>query len=191
MGRFEDLHLTLLGEHQVINAAVAIQIIMLLRNLKIDVSRENIYNAINNASFIGRLDVIREKPVIVLDGAHNEASAVCLKDSLTKLFSFKKLFLVIGMSMNKNIKAFADVLCPLAYEVILTKSNSPRAAEPDKLLKEEFSPYSDKVVCTQNIDEAIKYVLLKASDSDLICFTGSFYVLADIMKSKSIKHLKN
>lgn len=179
--KFENLHLTLLGEHQIINSALAIEIIEILKNTGINIPKSAIYNAFKNASFTGRLEVVQKNPFsIILDGAHNEASAFCLKSAITELFNYEKLFLVLGMSSNKDIKAFADCLCPIAYEIILTKSESPRAADPNKLVEEELINYSDKIICYQKVEDAIKHVLLSAGDKDLICFTGSFYLLGEV-----------
>ena len=178
--KYDDLHLSLLGEHQIINAAVSIEITEILKSTGINIPRESVYKAFRNASFIGRLEVIKEEPTIILDGAHNEASAFCLKDAITKLFNYEKLYLVLGMSKNKDIKAFADVLCPVAYEVILTKADSPRAADPVKLTEEELISYSEKTICLPDVEQTLKYVLLRATPKDLICCTGSFYILAEV-----------
>ena len=133
-------------------------------------------------SWPGRLQVIQKNPYIVLDGAHNSASALALADSIKKLFSYKKLICVIGISSDKDIKGVSNVLETVSDVIILTKaSNNPRA-EDVASLRQNFRDSRVGLEESSNIDEAIQIALRLADKEDLILVTGSLFVVGDTIK---------
>lgn len=178
-GDYERVTIPLLGEHQQINAACAIGILELLRFHNINISQETIKQGLRKVDWPGRLEIVGERPFIVLDGAQNESSAKALKESIKLNFPYKKLILILGISQDKDIKGVGRTLCPLADRVILTKVNSPRAAEPS-YLKKELKGFSQNTTLIPKVNSAFQYAKLSASPEDLICITGSLYLVGEI-----------
>ena len=80
------------------------------------------------ARWPGRLEVIRQKPAVVLDGAHNPEAWKALRAALKKYFIFKNLFMVIGVMQDKDINRMIETLTPDAHTVIFCKPKMDRAA---------------------------------------------------------------
>lgn len=176
---YRNLETGLLGPHQVVNAATAIGIIESLRYCGIVVSGDAIRNGIKLVKWPGRLEVVSRGPLMVLDGAQNKASAHALVEAVKKIFKYKKLILVLGISKDKDIRGILDELLPIADSVILTKSNVVgRAAEPSRI-KELMAISAKDAAMTQTVSEAVEKAASMAASEDLILITGSLFVVGE------------
>ena len=184
LGEYKGLKTSLIGPHQVVNAATAIGIIEALRPQNVIVSEEAVRSGIRDAKWPGRLEVVGRRPFVILDGAHNRASARILIEAVKKIFKYKKLILVLGVSKDKDVKGILEELVPEAGEVVLTKSRVlNRAMEPAKI-REEMIGIKDNiknVILTQNTEEALQKALSVACPEDLILVTGSLFVVGEAM----------
>lgn len=175
-GEYRNLRIRLLGEHQLINAAVAIGTIDALRFHHINIGESSLRKGLYNTVWPGRCEVIAKNPLVVLDGAQNTASACALKNAIQKNFSYQKLILVLGISSDKDIPGVCRQLYDLADKVILTKANNPRATEPQALKKY----FNGKVVeITDNVNRAKTIARCVAKKKDLILVTGSLFVVGE------------
>ncbi len=179
------LKMNLIGRHQLINAACAIGAIEALRSYGVKISAGAISRGIKNTRWPGRCEVIKKSPLIVLDGAQNSASARVLKSAIEDNFSakggsasggkYKRLILVLGISLDKDISGICGTLAPLADEVILTRAATLRATDPKKL-----SVYFKRnLYLTQSVKEAKLLSLSLAHKEDLILVTGSLFVVGE------------
>lgn len=177
---YKNIRMKLLGAHQVMNAAVAIGAIEALRLSGISVGMDTVKKGIRSAKWPGRLEVIRRRsPRVVLDGAQNKASADCLARSVRRLFKYKKLILVLGVSKDKDIKGILKELVPKSDYIILTKSRvAGRAMDPVEI-RNMITPKTKAVAVTQNVRDAIDGALAKAGASDLVLVTGSLFVVGE------------
>jgi len=180
-GRYENLKIRLLGEHQLVNATVAIGVIGALRLHNIDVSADSIRSGLYNTCWPGRCEVISREPLVVLDGAQNIASSKALKEAIKENFKYKKLILVLGISNDKDIRGICNELYELADEVILTKTNNLRATEPE-ILAQYFIPKA--VSITSNVEEARNLAYHIAKEEDLILVCGSLFVVGEFRNVK-------
>ncbi len=191
-GIFEEhalLTSSLLGRHQVANAATAIGIVETLRFNNILISSRDIANGIRNVNWPGRLQVVGKKPWIILDGAQNEASARALKEAVTSIFPYKNLILVLGISSDKDIEGICANLLPIASAAFFTRANTPRAASPQDLRK-RFQSYNKKTTVTSNVEEAVALARQEAAPQDLILVAGSLYVIGEALQCLNKKKLK-
>ncbi len=180
-GEYPNLEIKLLGEHQLINASVAVGVIEALRSYDIIVDIDSIRQGFYNTVWPGRCEIVSKNPFIILDGAQNIASARALKKTIKEQFraysgKYKKLILVLGISKDKDIKGICNELNDLADEVILTKADNPRAAEP-RTLAAYFK--NKKTFITDNIKEAKAKAIDTAKKEDLILATGSLFVVGE------------
>ncbi len=179
-GQYE-LSLPLAGEHQMENAAAAVTAIEVLKEDGADVSRESIARGLGRVRWPGRLQVLRQKPWLVADGAHNADSARRLVKALRQHFDFKRLTLIFGASADKNVADMAAELAPFPDTVIVTSSRHPRAIAAGKLA-EEFSRRGVTAVVAENVTRAIDAALAGASEGDLVCVTGSLFIVAEALE---------
>ena len=118
----------LAGEHQVENAITAV---LALHSLGI--SNSAIHTGIARARWPGRLELVSENPEIILDGAHNPASARALAAYIERFYASRRVRLIYGAMRDKAIAEMAGILFPLAHEVIVTAPRQSRAMSPEAL----------------------------------------------------------
>lgn len=180
-GEHPDLSTPLLGRHQLENAAAAVGMIELLPSSGLTVSAKAIKEGTAKVRWPGRLDIIRENPRMVADGAQNRASAACLANAIKKHFSYGKIILVFGCSRDKDVEGMAAELFPLAEEVILTRADHPRALEPS-IIKKRLSGFQVNLFLTEKVKDALDLAGEGAQPDDLILITGSLYLVGEAMK---------
>lgn len=179
---YRKLKIPLLGRHQLINASLAVAAIEAARRHRgLRVTEAQIREGLARVSWPGRLEVVCNRPLVVLDGAHNYDGALALKQALQELFSYQHLILILGMLADKEREKITGVLAPLAQKVIVTRPDSSRAGDWEKiaLYAQKFTPHVEII---RDISQAIKVALGLAGPEDLICATGSLYMIADARK---------
>lgn len=175
---YTNLRINLLGSHQLINAALAVGIVEALGAYSYKVSVDCIRKGLYNTLWPGRLEVLRHKPCIVVDGAQNSASALVLKSAIKSIFKYRKLILVFGVSLDKDIKGILSQLSGLADKIILTAADNPRAAKPE-YLKRFLTDKRKEVFLTAGVKEARVLALKISGKEDLILVTGSLFVVGE------------
>lgn len=183
---YKDLNISLLGKHQIENASLALGAIEILKRKGFCISEDSVRAGLKAASWPGRLEVLSAEPFLIVDGAQNKASALALIDSIEALFGFSKLILVFGASKDKDIEGIKQVLGPKADHIILTKSQSQRAAEP-LALREAFRDFKDKLELANSADKAVDLAYRRAGDSDIILVTGSLYLVGEVRQCSMIR----
>ena len=176
LGEYNDLKINLAGEHQFVNASVAVGVIEGLNSFGLRAGADSVRNGLYNTAWPGRCEVVSCNPLVVLDGAQNTASAQVLKKTIKESFKYERLILVLGISKDKDIKGICEELHDLADTVILTKSDNPRATEPE-ILAEYFKDKTKQV--TNNVKEASRIAHKTAKKEDLILVTGSLFVVGE------------
>ncbi|WP_297635582.1 folylpolyglutamate synthase/dihydrofolate synthase family protein [uncultured Clostridium sp.] len=168
----------LLGEHQILNGALALKAVEI--GLKRDgKSLGNLEDGFKNTVWAGRLEVLDRKPLVVIDGAHNIDGIKMLKKNIRRYFKFKKLYLIIGILADKQVKEMLDVILEDVEEVVALTPNSGRAELADEL-KEEIKEYNVKVESYEDYEEGFKEIYKKAGEDDLILATGSLYMIGEM-----------
>ena len=173
---YKNLELSLLGAHQVENAALSIAISKFTDKSESKITEDVVKRGLKNITWPGRLEIIQKEPYVVLDGAQNTASMKAILSSINKIFDYKRLICVFGISSDKDIKGVSKELEASSDIVILTKSGNKRAKETI-YLKENFSKV--KIEVADNVESAINLGLNIAEVEDLILITGSFYVIGE------------
>ena len=178
--KFNDIEIKLIGEHQVNNSIVALNVVKFLRdNKNINISNESIKNGLLTTKWPGRIEKIMENPMFIIDGAHNEDGAKSLSKALEKNFPNKKLTMLIGMLVDKDIDSVLEILMPKFNKVITTTPDSDRAISADEL-KNKISKYVDDVVSIKDIDKAVRYTLDNSNEDDVIISAGSLYLIGEV-----------
>jgi dihydrofolate synthase / folylpolyglutamate synthase len=173
-----DVTLRLSGPHQVVNATTALGAAEVLDELGYSVSTEGMMEGLRSAAWPGRLEMVRSSPPVLLDGAHNPAGALALRDALRSEFEFRRLILVIGILEDKDVQGILDILSPLADHMILTRPGIERAA-PAALLMKALGKGAAKAEISDRFEDAIEKGLSMTGQDDLLCITGSLYMVGE------------
>jgi len=174
-----NLTLPLLGEYQLENAATAVAAVEVLGERR-SVSAESIAAGLAGVSWPGRLQVLRRKPWFIVDCAHNAYSAKRLVEALRQYFEFEQAVLILGVSADKDISGIVAELAPLFKVVLVTAAHHPRALEPARLAA-EFSKVGIRAEVAKNVASAVEMARARAKEGDLICATGSIFVVAEAL----------
>jgi dihydrofolate synthase/folylpolyglutamate synthase len=176
-----DLKIPLLGGHQLENAANAVAAGELLAGTGAKISPKSIAAGLRKVDWPGRLQVLRRRPWVVIDGAHNVYSMQKMGEALRKYFKFDRLILILGFSSDKDVPGMIDAALKITNDVIVTASRSPRSVKP-AALAEEFAKRGVKARAAETVADALKLALEIARPTDLICAAGSIFVIAEVME---------
>lgn len=182
-GEFPILRIHLLGDFQIENAATAVAAAEELRSKGIFITGDAIKNGLLKARWPGRLQIIREKPFIVVDGAQDANSASRLKKAIKEIFRHKRLFLIFGAMSDKDIDGMCKELSGIVNRLVATRSKSERASPPE-IVREKMMRVNRDIdaAVADSVGEAIKRCVKEAGEDDLILITGSLYVVAEAME---------
>jgi len=172
----------LLGEHQLANATTAVAVAELLPGLGVRISEQAIAQGLYQVRWPGRLEVLSRAPFLVVDGAHNADSAHKLAVALRKYFQYERLFLIFGASLEKDMDGMLRELLPLVHRVIVTQARHPRATAVQPL-REELLARGYEPLSSNSVAEALDCALRLAQERDLICATGSLFVVAGVREA--------
>ena len=168
------LHVALLGDHQRDNATVAVAALQLLGKQGFPVSEDAIRRGLSELEWPGRVQQLRESPLVVVDAAHNADSAGRLLETVESSFRYSRMILVFGASAGKDVAGMARVLGPAASRVIVTSSGHRRAAGTDALAEEfgRYAPAEAELAPERAFEKAMQY----ARAGDLVLITGSVFL---------------
>jgi len=172
----------LLGRHQLDNATVVVAAIEKLRQRGINVPEASVGEGLRQVRWPGRLEILGRRPLVGVDCAHNADSAGKLKAALEEVFAYRHLILIFGASADKDIEGMMRELFPLAQQIIVTQARHPRAADAG-VLWEKALTLKPEVVVSDSVAGALSLALGKAGPQDLICATGSVFVVAEVREA--------
>src|SRR5437867_10046795 len=119
------------------------------------------------------MEIVRESPLVVVDGAHNRPAAIALAASMSETFPGRKAILVTGILNDKDLPGMAAALGPIASRVFAGRPKTHRAYDSDEVAA-AFRPYAETLVIPA-VREAIDAALQSAGPDDLILITGPMY----------------
>ncbi|MCG2703250.1 MAG: bifunctional folylpolyglutamate synthase/dihydrofolate synthase, partial [Candidatus Omnitrophica bacterium] len=176
---YQNLHIPLIGQFQLTNAALALGIIHVLRLHDIVISSYAVKKGLEKTHWPGRMHLIHRNPFFVLDGAQNPDSAHALRAAINMLFIPRKSILVLGVSNDKDVEGICRHLARQQNLIILTESNSPRALNVDALEK-RMPEYQRVIKKTKRVYDALKMAVENISSrDDLVIVAGSLYLVGE------------
>jgi dihydrofolate synthase/folylpolyglutamate synthase len=177
--------LALLGDHQVGNAAVAVALAEALSERSFTLPDAALATGLREVQWPGRLQCVGKHPRLLLDCAHAPAAARTLVAALSRHFRYGRLWLVLGMADDKDVEGFAAEMAVLKPVTLCTHAPSPRALAPEELARRIAAHLASPTI-TATIAGALEEALRQASPDDLICVTGSIYVVGEAMRHLSL-----
>jgi dihydrofolate synthase/folylpolyglutamate synthase len=175
-----QVSIPLLGDFQLENAATAVAALEILVSMGFAISPVDIAQGLAQVKWPGRFQILQQHPAVLVDGAHNVASMRRLVNNIKAYFAHKRIFLVFGTSCDKDIPGIINELVPLSPQVIVTQASHSRAA-PSPTLAAEFTKRGIKPEIKETVAQAISRALSLAGRTDIICVTGSLFVVAEAL----------
>ncbi|SMP38132.1 bifunctional folylpolyglutamate synthase/dihydrofolate synthase [Anoxynatronum buryatiense] len=175
----QDLHIRMLGDHQMSNAALAALTLLVLRDHgNLTISNEAILRGLLNTHWSGRLEVLHQSPLVIIDGAHNLQGAEILQHFLNTHLSDRKINFLVGMLNNKDIQGVLNTLLPLGHKLFFTRAANSKAVDP-LLLAENVQFFGKEVYVVDSLPEAVEAAYLETSMDEVLVITGSLYLVGD------------
>jgi dihydrofolate synthase/folylpolyglutamate synthase len=178
------LTIPLLGNHQVENAATAFAILQVAQDRGLSLgdspkaSLDAIVKGFSKVILPGRFEILRQKPPIIVDCAHNRDSVLKLRLTLNEYFPVQPVYLVFGASEDKDIEGMFTELMPVVQKVIAVKSFHPRAIEPERLV-EIAHRFGRPAQVIADVKGAMREAIHLAGDQGMVLITGSIFVAAE------------
>ena len=179
---YPQLTMPLLGHHQFINATTAVTAIECLKQKGYIVPKASVYAGFKNVQWQGRIQRIRSSPIVVLDGAHSPASMEALCGTLRQSFRYDRVTFIVSLMRDKNLTAIGNIVSQTADFVIATQVlNNPRVMSAEEIL-DAWENTCEKISVCSTPEKAITRALSGASPTDLICITGSLYLVGQALE---------
>jgi dihydrofolate synthase/folylpolyglutamate synthase len=179
---FEHLRVPLHGKHQAINCGLALAMLDKLKSSGYEIDNEKAIEGLGKVWLTGRMEMICDDPRIMIDGAHNAASIQALIHAIGQNISYDSMVIIFGCNSDKDVIGMLDKLRYGADKVIFTRSNSAKAMPPEDLA-DMYTEICGKMCQTAvSLGEAIRLARSAVCKEDLICITGSFYLIGEAKK---------
>lgn len=180
---YRGLGIPLIGRHQVINSLTALGIVEVLkREFGFGIKETDIRKGLKGVELCGRFHIFSKRPYLILDVAHNQASARSLKDAYLELFGRKRCLLILGISTDKDMEGIGKTLSPIAGQVIFSRGRSPRAEAPSMLARKLGRFFKDYYV-SYDSEDALAFAKRMVDNNGIILITGSFFLVGDALKA--------
>jgi dihydrofolate synthase/folylpolyglutamate synthase len=186
-GRYEEVFLPLLGEHQAHNTLLAVAACeALLGGGESPLGADLLAEGLAGVTSPGRAEVVRQAPTVLLDAAHNPAGAEALVETVRESFRFTRTIGLVGILQEKDAEQLLAVLEPLLDSVVITQSSSPRAIPADRLADIARDVFEDeeRVLEAASLPDAIQTAvdLAEASGDQFggVVAAGSITLVAEV-----------
>lgn len=177
---FSEVEIRMIGQHQVKNACLALEAAIILQEKGWPLNRKNILSGLKKAHWAGRMEVLQENPVVLVDGAHNEQGVETLRKNLDQLFPEQEITFFVGMMKDKAYHQMIEKMENKAKQFFFISPDPWRGFNPTKIA----DWMNEKKIKAQAIDtvECIVQYIEKAPAEESIVIFGSLYLVGDIRK---------
>ena len=180
--RFEHLHVPLLGEHQAVNCGLALALLDTLKNRGFAIDEQKAIEGLAKVNLPGRMEIIQQQPKILVDGAHNAASVGALMRTIGQNIPYDSMIVIFGCQQGKDLENMIRLVQLGADKIIFTKSSSPYATDPKELAACYVEQSGNMAQTADNLEQALQIAQSAVTADDLICITGSFYLVGEAKK---------
>ena len=177
--KIRNIKIPLLGKYQIENVSLAIQSSLIMKEKGFRIEREDIYEGVKRVEWPGRFQILKEKPLIILDGAHNPDGINSLLSTIKDIFPDKKFSFLVAILKDKDYLKMVRKISKFADEIIFAKLETERGIEPEKL--SSILRENKKIKIFSNVKESWEYIE-KTEENWIIC--GSLYLAGEILSLK-------
>jgi len=192
---FKDLKINLAGKHQVLNAVTSVCGCEQLRKKGWNITDQAIRNGLSQIDWRGRLEILRKRPLLMIDVAHNPEGIGVLVDSLKKLIPEKNIIFLFGVVEGKDYPKMLKRLSDYAFFIVLTQPSYQKGLDVSLLEKEirrihRIKKQKASHLAVPKIEDAYKFALTKAGLKDAVCVTGSHFLVGELLEHLEYKRKK-
>lgn len=176
--RWPGMRTGLMGGYQVDNASLTLAACEILMRNGVDLSRENIQAGLILNRWPGRLEVVSQKPYVILDGAHNLMAARRLGRFLQDTLAGRRITMVAGILDDKPYAAILKDLVAPCSRLIITRAKIDRSLPPETL-EAVAKPLISDIRIVADVGDAVRYAIATSKPDDAVCIAGSLYVVGE------------
>jgi len=186
--RFEHLAVPLLGEHQAINCGLALSVIDRLKGRGFNINDARAMEGLARTTVPGRMEMLSQMPRVVADGAHNAASLDAMLRAIGQHIPYDSMVIIFGCCADKDVPGMLGRIAAGADKVIFTRVNSIRSADPNELAVGYVEQYGKMAQVAATLEDALAIANRAVTKEDLICISGSFYLVGEAKKYFAAKN---
>jgi dihydrofolate synthase/folylpolyglutamate synthase len=180
--KFEHLAVPLLGEHQALNCGLALSVIDRLKGRGIALNDARCMEGLAKTKLPGRMELLSTNPRVLVDGAHNAASLDAMMRAIGQHIPYDSMVVIFGCCGDKDVAGMLERITSGADKVIFTNVNNIRTADPEELAARYVELYGKMAQVAPNLSAALEIANRAVTKEDLICITGSFYLVGEAKK---------
>ena len=177
----KKLFVSMSGDYQIPNAAMAVNAALQLRKQGFPVSDEEICRGLKKAVWPGRFEVLRQNPVFLADGGHNPAGIQMLVQSLKRYFPDQKIIFITGVLADKDYRKMYEEILPMAESFYTITPPNPRALQAEQLA-DYLSEKGKQATACNTISEAVALAVHQSGNKIPVCSFGSLYYMGELRK---------
>src|SRR5258705_6032461 len=180
--RFEHLAVPLIGEHQAINCGLALSIMDRLKARGVAINDSKAMEGLAKTVIPGRMEMLSTTPRVIADGAHNAASIDAMMRAIGQHVPYDSMVVIFGCCADKDVPGMLERITSGADKVIFTKVDNVRTADPNELAARYVELYGKMAQVAPSLEAALAIANRAVTKEDLICITGSFYLVGEAKK---------
>ncbi|MFO8031370.1 MAG: folylpolyglutamate synthase/dihydrofolate synthase family protein [Desulfohalobiaceae bacterium] len=179
--KLKGLRTNLIGSHQMQNAGLALAACEILNQTGWKINTEHMRQGLQKATWPGRMQLVQDRPKIMLDGAHNPEAIKVLAQCLNPSLEYQRLILVLGMMADKEIEKMLAQILPRTDYAIFTRPVYERALDPEEL-RSRATPWNVASHAEQSLPRALDQAQDLATPEDLILVCGSLFTVGEALE---------
>jgi dihydrofolate synthase/folylpolyglutamate synthase len=172
----------LLGEHQALNCGLALAVIDRLKTRGLALNDARCMEGLAKTKVAGRMEMVAQNPRVLVDGAHNAASLDAMMRAIGQHIPYDSMVVIFGCCGDKDVAGMLERITSGADKVIFTNVNNVRTADPEELAARYVEQYGKMAQVAPNLAAALEIANRAVTKEDLICITGSFYLVGEAKK---------
>ena len=177
--RFEHLPVPAFGAHQAVNCGLALSLLDTLKSRGYEIDDTQAMAGLAKTKLPGRMEIIHENPRVLVDGAHNADSIRAFIQATGQHVPYDSMVVIFGCCEDKDVEGMLQQLRYGADKVIFTQIKSPRSIYPDELAMMYTEICGKMCQTAMSLKEALQIANTAVTTGDLICVTGSFYLVGE------------
>jgi dihydrofolate synthase/folylpolyglutamate synthase len=180
--KFEHITVPLFGEHQAINCGLAMAVIDRLKQRGLPIDDSKAIEGLSRTRIAGRMETVSSTPRIIVDAAHNAASIDAFMRAVGQHVPYDSMVVIFGCCADKDVEGMLGRIAGGADKVIFTRVNNIRTANPHELAMRYTEQYGKMAQVADTLRDALEIAYRAVTKEDLICITGSFYLVGEAKK---------
>ena len=179
LSKYEHLAVPLMGEHQAVNCGLALSVIDKLKSRGFAINDAKVIEGLGKTQVPGRMEIVSQTPRVIVDCAHNAASIDAAMRAIGQHVPYDSLIVIFGCCQDKDVAGMLDRISAGADKVIFTPVQSIRTANPEELAARYTELYGKMAQVAPTLEEALIIANRAVTKEDLICITGSFFLVGE------------